>query len=160
MASHPWRLMTRRAVRIGDEYSSTTRWQVTPNAETHFSWLRTRMSLERTLMSGVRTATALIAFGFAIVQFVERLNATAGVGPGLRPEAPRYIGLGLIAAGVAGLMVALWEYQWVLHYLWRPEFRAVAGPEEAPWQTPIAAIALMLALIGVFAFGEVLLRLP
>jgi hypothetical protein len=36
----------------------------------------------------------------------------------------------------------------------------VAGPEEAPWQTPIAAIALLLALIGVFAFGEVLLRLP
>jgi putative membrane protein len=152
--------MARRAARIDGEHSSTSPWQVTSNAETYLSWLRTRMSLERTLMSGVRTATALIGFGFAIVQFMERFGATAGVAPALRLEASRYVGLGFIAAGVAGLMVALWEYQWVLHYLWRPEFRAVAGTEEAPWQTPIAAIALLVALIGVFAFGAVLLRLP
>lgn len=32
----------------------------------HFSWLRTRLSVERTLMSWVRTAIALIGFGFTI----------------------------------------------------------------------------------------------
>ena len=35
----------------------------------HFSWLRTRLSIERTLMSWVRTSTALIGFGFTIFQF-------------------------------------------------------------------------------------------
>jgi putative membrane protein len=33
------------------------------NRETHFSWLRTRMSAERTLMSAIRTAAALIGSG-------------------------------------------------------------------------------------------------
>ena len=32
------------------------------------------MSMERTLMSWVRTGTALIGFGFTIVQFLERLD--------------------------------------------------------------------------------------
>ena len=50
------------------------RFVVHPNVETHFSWLRTRLSIERTLMSWVRTATALIGFGFTIVQFFERFN--------------------------------------------------------------------------------------
>ena len=35
----------------------------------HFAWLRTRASVERTLMSWIRTAVSLIGFGFAIVQF-------------------------------------------------------------------------------------------
>ena len=52
--------------------------------DTHFAWLRTRMSLERTLMSWVRTATALIGFGFTIFQFFERFNQMAGV------EGPRH----------------------------------------------------------------------
>ena len=45
--------------------------EVKRTPEAHFSWLRTRLSLERTLMSWVRTATALIGFGFSIVQFFE-----------------------------------------------------------------------------------------
>ena len=30
------------------------------DAGTHFAWLRTRMALDRTLMAGIRTGTALI----------------------------------------------------------------------------------------------------
>jgi Predicted membrane protein len=48
---------------------------------THFAWLRTRMSMERTLMSWVRTATALIGFGFTIFQFLQRFNQTPGIAP-------------------------------------------------------------------------------
>jgi len=36
------------------------------------------MALETTLAAWVRTATALIAFGFAIVQFFENFNVTQG----------------------------------------------------------------------------------
>ena len=48
---------------------------------THFAWLRTRMSIERTLMSWLRTATALIGFGFTIFQFLQRFNQTPGIKP-------------------------------------------------------------------------------
>src|SRR5215210_1019181 len=105
----------------------TVRPGVLHQKETHFSWLRTRMSTERTLMSWIRTATALIGFGFTIVQFFERFNKMEGVAPALRPEAPRYLGLMLIGAGVVGTIIALWEYRKLLHYLWNPEFAPVAG---------------------------------
>ena len=50
-------------------------------ASDHFSWLRTRLSVERTMMSWVRTATALIGFGFTIVQFFARIQDSPGVAP-------------------------------------------------------------------------------
>jgi putative membrane protein len=134
------------------------RFEVAPNAPTHFAWLRTRLAVERTLMSWVRTATALIGFGFTIYQFLTRLNTTPGVAPAALPEAPRYFGLALIGAGVIALAVAQWEYRWVIRYLWSPEFRPVAGLEEERRRTPILGIALLLMLIGIAAFVAVLLR--
>ena len=41
-----------------------SRFQVEPNVQTHFAWLRTRLSAERTLMSWVRTGAALIGFNY------------------------------------------------------------------------------------------------
>src|SRR5215468_3174370 len=49
------------------------RFEVRVTSDSHFAWIRTRLSLERTLMSWLRTAVALIGFGFTIVQFLERL---------------------------------------------------------------------------------------
>ena len=68
------------------------RFQVDANAQTHFSWLRTRLSAERTLMSYNRTAIALIGFGFTIYQFLAKLNISkTGRGPraGERPPIAR-----------------------------------------------------------------------
>ena len=56
----------------------TSRFEVKADVPTHFAWLRTRMSMERTLMSWVRTATALIGFGFTIFQFLHRFNQDTG----------------------------------------------------------------------------------
>ena len=53
---------------------SAGRFEVRVTAGSHFSWIRTRLSLERTMMSWIRTAVSLIGFGFAIVQFFERLQ--------------------------------------------------------------------------------------
>jgi len=78
---------------------SEARFDVKSNAETHFSWLRTRMSTERTLMSNVRTATALIGFGFTIFQFFESQHPA-------RPEVPRAFGLSLVAAGTISPAIA------------------------------------------------------
>ena len=135
------------------------RFEVRATASDHFSWLRTRLSVERTMMSWVRTATGLIGFGFAIVQFFDRMEQMPGVVPAHFPEAPRYLGLSLIFCGVAALVISIWEYRWGLRYLWGENFAAIAGVTREGKQTPLLAVAVVLALVGVFAFFAVLLRL-
>lgn len=133
------------------------RFAVIPTPESHFSWLRTRMSTERTLMSWVRTAVGLIGFGFTIFQFLERLNTTPGIKPPDYPSAPWIFGLALIGTGTGALVIALWEYRWVIRYLWSDEYKPIAGVGDR-WHTPIVAVTVVLILIGIFAFAAVLLR--
>jgi len=138
--------------------NDTKRFDVQPNVETHFSWLRTRMSTERTLMSWVRSATALIGFGFTIVQVFEHFSHMEGAAPAIFPQAPHYLGLALIGAGTLALIIAAWEYRGLIRYLWRPEFTPVAGVGDGPGHTPILGVTILLILIGIFAFFTVLLR--
>jgi putative membrane protein len=135
------------------------RFEVKPTASDHFSWLRTRLSVERTLMSWVRTAISLIGFGFAIVQFFDRLKDLPGVAPARFPEAPRYLGLALILCGVVALVISLWEYRWSLSYLWGGNFTIIAGATKEGKQTPLLAVTIALILVGTFAFFSVLFRL-
>lgn len=126
--------------------------------ETHFSWLRTRMSVERTLMSWVRTATALIGFGFTIFQFFERFSEMPGVGAARHPGMIRLIALGLVGTGTAALIVAILEYRGMLRYLWSPEFEEIAGVRERQRTTPALIVAIFLGLVGLLAFGSIALR--
>ena len=135
------------------------RFDVKPTASDHFSWLRTRLSVERTMMSWVRTAIALIGFGFTIVQFFNRMEEMPGVAPPRFPYAPRYLGLSLIFCGIMALLISIWEYHWGLRYLWGGNFAVIAGVTREGKQTPLYAVAVALTLIGVFAFFAVLLRL-
>ena len=134
------------------------RFEVKATASDHFSWLRTRLSIERTMMSWVRTASALIGFGFTIVQFFDRFQESAGVKPARFPDAPRYLGLALIFCGVMALFVSIWQYHWTIRYLWSGDFAPVAGMTKEGIQTPIIAVAVLLILIGTFAFVAVLMR--
>jgi putative membrane protein len=134
------------------------RFEVRPTASDHFSWLRTRASLERTLLSWIRTAVSLIGFGFTIVQFFERMQELPGVNPASHPAAPRYLGLALIASGILALVVSVWQYHWTIHYLWSGSFAPIAGMKKEGIQTPLYAVVFVLILIGSFAFGAVLLR--
>jgi putative membrane protein len=136
----------------------SARFEVKATASDHFSWLRTRLSVERTMMAWVRTAIALIGFGFTIVQFFDRMEQLPAVAPARFPEAPRYLGLSLIFCGVAALAISIWQYQWGLRYLWGGDFSAIAGATKEGMQTPLVAVVIALALIGVFAFFAVLLR--
>ncbi len=110
-------------------------------------------------MSVVRTAIALIGFGFTIVQFFDRMEVLPGVKPARFPDAPRYLGLALIFCGVATLIISLWEYRWTLRYLWGGDFTAIAGATKEGKQTPMLAVTIALTLVGTFAFFAVLLRL-
>jgi len=140
------------------------RFDVRVTSDSHFGWIRTRLSVERTLMAWMRTSVSLIGFGFTIVQFFQRLNGTEGVVPALRPEAPRQLGLALIACGVLGLVISLWQYRRIVKYLWSDQFRVLAGTgkkDMAPIiaQSPVMAVVIAVIFIGVFAFGAVLMRL-
>jgi putative membrane protein len=73
---------------MADQGTQPHRFEVRPTSDSHFGWIRTRLSVERTLMSWVRTSVALIGFGFTIVQFFERLPKMTGVAPAILPEAP------------------------------------------------------------------------
>ena len=124
----------------------------------HLSWISTRLSLERTMMSWVRTSVALIGFGFTIVQFFERLHSIEGAKPALRPEAPRYLGLALITTGVLALLISITQYRAVVRYLFSKEYASIAGFDGVVRHTALYAIAIVLIFIGLFAFGAVFLR--
>ncbi|HWN37314.1 MAG TPA: DUF202 domain-containing protein [Gammaproteobacteria bacterium] len=124
----------------------------------HFAWLNTRLALEMTMMTWIRMAITLVGFGFTIVQFFERFNDMEGVAPPAQPSAARYVGLVLIAIGVAALVVSALQYRATIRYLWQSEFAAIAGIGKAPGNTPIYAITITLTIIGAAAFLAVLLR--
>jgi len=139
--------------------STAGRFEVRATADSHFGWIRTRLSLERTMMSWLRTAVALIGFGFAIVQYFNHLQEIPGARPAYLPTAPEYLGLALIACGILALVVSIWQYWWTVRYLWSGSFAPLAGLTKEGMQSPVIAVAILLIGIGLFAFFAVLLRL-
>jgi putative membrane protein len=135
------------------------RFEVRVTADSHFAWLRTRLALERTIMSWLRTAVALIGFGFALVQYFNHLQQIPGARPAYLPTAPEFLGLALIACGVLALVVSIWQYRWTVRYLWGGSFAPIAGITKEGMNSPVLAIAILLIGIGFFAFFAVLFRL-
>jgi putative membrane protein len=138
---------------------NSARFEVRVTADSHFGWIRTRLSVERTMMSWQRTATALIGFGFAIVQYLEHLQQIPGARSAYLPDSPQFLGLALISCGILALIISLWQYWWTVRYLWGGEFAPIAGMTKEGKQSPVIAVAILLIGIGLFAFFAVLLRL-
>ena len=138
---------------------STDRFAVRVTTDSHFAWIRTRLSVENTMMAAERTAVSLIGFGFAIVQFFERLGEMSRAAPAKHPEMAFYLGLSLILCGVFVLVVALWQYHRTIAYLWRGSYAAIAGVSENGLWSPTVLVAVLLVCIGLFAFFAVLFRL-
>lgn len=135
--------------------STAPRFEVRVTADSHFAWLRTRLAVERTMMAYMRTSTSLIAFGFTIFQFIDRLQSARET---VRyPEAPWYLGLALIFCGIAAAAAALWEYHKMIDYMWSSGYDKLAGMNGERHVSSLYAITVVLILIGVFAFMAVLL---
>jgi putative membrane protein len=142
-----------------DGLSAVRKFEVRATADSHFAWIRTRLSVERTTMAWLRTAVALIGFGFAIVQFFNNLGQIPGARPAHLPGAPRYMGLALISCGILALVISIWQYRWTVRYLGGGSFVPIAGMTKEGMNSPVLAVAMLLIGVGVFAFFAVLLRL-
>ena len=139
----------------GDETSQPVQ---PANMQVHLAWLRTRMALERTMDAWVRTATALIGFGFTIVQFFERFSQVEGVVPRKGPHLSRYVGLLMIGIGTLALGIAVWQYLRLMKYLSGEAFRGVAGVPGMRRLYPALTVAVLLCLVGLLAFIAILAR--
>ena len=128
------------------------------NTQTHLAWLRTRMALQTTLAAWVRTATSLIGFGFAIVQFLDHFGRLESGGAPKATQLARIVGLVLISAGSVTTAIATWEYRTAVNYLEGDDFRGVAGIPTLRREPPDVAVwmAFLVCLIGILAFSLIM----
>jgi putative membrane protein len=130
------------------------RFEVRVTSDSHFAWVRTRMALERTQMSWVRTGTSLIAFGFTIYQVLDKLPQRGA----LHPYAARDLGLVLIGTGILAMFLAVFDYRSISDYLWSLEFKGIAA--EKRQHSRVLPVTLIVLVVGVLAFIAVVLRAP
>lgn len=127
---------------------------VTPSADSHFAWVRTRLAGDRTFMAWLRTAASFIGFGFTIFEFFSRLDTSPGKLRAAQQSA--VLGLVLIAAGVTALAIALMQYTHGMHNLGDRRFVAIADPH--PPRSPAVFLAAVLIVVGIIAFASIVVR--
>ncbi len=127
-----------------------------PSVSDHFAWIRTQMAIQRTLMAATRTAISLIGFGFTVAQFFQTLQIKTPVTERIAPEAPRNVGIMLIAGGLVTLGLFTWQYHLANRYMWSEPFAELAIPRRLRSSAYFAAWVVLL--IGVVALLSVLLR--
>ncbi len=125
----------------------------------HFSWMQTRMTLERTLLAWVRTAASLIAFGFAIVHFFAALDTMPQVGPAWKRGAARLLGTSLVVVGTLALALASIQNVLQFRYLDGGQFREISGMA-GPQFRPAMSVTLALLAVGIIVSWALLARLP
>jgi putative membrane protein len=111
---------------------------------------RTVMAGERTLMAWIRTALSMIGFGFSIYKFFQYLPEEIAAGNIRNPQAPRNLGMTLIALGTLALAAATWQHANFLN-------EVGASPTQHVWSISLV-VAIFVILIGCIAFYGVLLR--
>jgi putative membrane protein len=110
--------------------------------------LRTVMAADRTLMSWIRTALAMLSFSFTIYRFLEGLKVEHEL---TNHSLPQNIGLFLAGIGTLSITTGTFEYWTTLRDLSRMEkFRL---------GRPVLFVAVILACAGMALFISIALRL-
>jgi putative membrane protein len=132
------------------EAAPKDRGTILAEERTDLAMTRTIIASERTLMAWIRTSISMIGFGFTMYKFFQYLPADIAAGTIKRPNAPRNLGLTLIALGTLALAAAAWQHRSFLNQI---------GASKGKHQWSLSfTIALFVILIGVIAFFGVLLK--
>jgi putative membrane protein len=111
---------------------------------------RTVIAAERTLMAWIRTALSMIGFGFSIYKFFQYLPEEIATGNIQRPQAPRNLGMSLIALGTLSLMAAIWQH--------RNFLKGIGASQTRHARSISFVVAIAVVLIGFITLYGVLLR--
>ena len=126
------------------------RGTVLAEERTDLAYQRTIIAAERTLMAWIRTALSMIGFGFTIYKFFQYQADEIASGKIQRPNAPRNLGLSLIALGTLALAGAAWQH-------WK-FLKAIGASEKRHMISISVIVAMAVILIGLVTFYGVLLR--
>jgi uncharacterized membrane protein YidH (DUF202 family) len=132
------------------ETTQKDRATVLAETRTDLAIQRTDMAADRSLMAWIRTSLSMIGFGFSIYKFFQYLPEELATGNIRRPQAPRNLGLTLIALGTLALAAATWQH-W--NFL-----KSVRSPQKRPLWSISFVVAIFVILIGLITFYGVLLR--
>jgi putative membrane protein len=113
---------------------------------------RTYLGAERTLMAWMRTSLSMISFGFTMVKIMEALEAERGMTYGWfgRSWSPTTLGVLLITIGTGALVVAVLQHRGTLKELRQQGL--------APGWSLALTVSSLVAVLGVFAFGSLILK--
>jgi len=120
---------------------------------THLALDRNYLAAERTLMAWIRTALSMISFGFSMAKILQAFQGEKGQIQGVLGHVYSVEGIGyyLVVLGTGGLIAAVVQHRFRVR-----ELRAMGL---APGVSVTLIIAVLLCLLGVFAFSSLVLRL-
>ena len=93
------------------ETAQKDRGTILAEERTDLAFERTIIASERTLMAWIRTCLSMIGFGFTIYKFFQYQAEEIAAGNIRRPQAPRNLGLTLIALGTVAQQNTVKRYQ-------------------------------------------------
>jgi inner membrane protein YidH len=125
-----------------------------PDASTALSLERTRLAYDRTMLSWIRTATALITFGFSIEEFFRIARVRVGESKDL--IGPREFGLLMISIGLMALLLATLQNRSAIQAL-AVRYPAKEGYSEIP-RSRAVMLAALIAVLGLLCLFSIMVR--